>query len=321
MTESQFFYHGFISAIQDKIPHRATLANKITEILSIEKDAVYRRLRGDANFSFTEMALIARNMGISLDSVAGIENLQSKPSKMNISRQVNPTEVDYEMFEGHINLLKSIKDETATKIFGAGNQLPHYLYQDYEYLTRFYRFMWNQSSSYGTACPYHEIVEPERLLVLQKENCRYARHISSTIYVFDSMVFQRLATNIRYFARLRLIKVEDVLRIKNDLINFLNDMEKLALKGKHEETGKEVSIYISETDCDTNYSCLKSKNIQMTLFWTFILNAIVSMDDEVFNETTTWIRSLQRTSTIISVSGELTRNAFFDAQRLIVDAI
>jgi len=98
-------------------------------------------------------------------------------------------------------------------------------------------------------------------------------------------------------------------------------MEKLALKGKHEETGKEVSIYISETVCDTNYSCLKSKNIQMTLFWTFILNAIVSMDEEVFYETTTWIRSLQRTSTIISVSGEITRNEFFDAQRNIIDTL
>ena len=297
------------------------LAKTITELIGIEKDAVYRRLRGDANFSFTEMALIARNMGISLDSIAGIENLQSKPSKMNISRQVNPTEVDYEMFEGHVNLLKSIKDEPATKILGAGNQLPHYLYQDYEYLTRYYRFLWNLSSSYGAACPYHEIVVPERLLTLQKENCLNARYISSTLYVFDSMIFQRLANNIRYFARINFIKAEDVLLIKNDLIAFLNNMEKLAVNGKHEETGNEVSIFISDTDCDTNYSCLKSKNIQMTLFFTFILNAIVSMDDEVFNETTTWIRSLQRTSTIISVSNEITRNAFFNAQRLIIDSL
>ena len=321
MSESQFFYQGFMSAIQQRIPQRAMLANTITELLNIEKDAVYRRLRGDANFSFTEMALIARNLGISLDSIAGIENLQSKPSKMNISRPVNPTEVDFEMFEGHVQLLKSIKDEPATKIFAAGNQLPHYLYQDYEYLTRFYRFQWNQCSGYGNACPYHEIVEPERLLIMQKENSRYARHISSTYYVFDSMIFHRLVTNIRYFAKVHLIKTEDVLLIKNDLTALLNNMEKLTITGKHEETGNEVSIFISDTDCDTNYSCLKSKNIQMTLFWTFILNAIVSMDEDVFKETTTWIRSLQRTSTLISVSSELTRTAFFNAQRVIINSL
>ena len=321
MSESQFFYQGFLAAIQQKIPQRAMLANTLTDLLDIEKDAVYRRLRGDANFTFTEMALIARNMGISLDSIAGIENLQSKPSKMNISRQVNPTEFDYEMFEGHVNLLKSIKDEPATKIWGAGNLLPHYLYQDYEYLTRFYRFLWNQLSGYGTTCPYHEIIVPERLLVLQKETCLYARHISSTLYVFDSMVFQRLATNIRYFARIRLINEDDVQLIRNDLIDLLNNLEKLAIRGKHEDTGNEVSIFISDMDCDTNYSCLKSRNIQMTLFWAFILNAIVSMDDEVFNETTTWIRSLQRTSTLISFSGEITRNAFFNAQRKIIERL
>ena len=321
MSESQYFYQGFLSAIQSKIPQRTTLVNAITELLGIDKAAVYRRLRGNANFSFAEMALIARNMGISLDSIAGIENLQSKPSKMNISRQVNPTEVDYEMFEGHVNLLKSIRDEAATKILGAGNQFPHYLYMDYEYLARFYRFLWNQSSSYGDACPYHEITVPERLLVMQKETCLYARHVSSTVYVFDYLIFQRLVTNIRYFARIRLIREEDVLLIKNDLMAFLNNLEKLAIKGKHGETGNAVSIFISDTDCDTNYGCLQSRNIQMTLFWTFILNAIVSMDDEVFNETSAWIRALQRTSTLISVSGEITRSAFFNTQRKIIDSL
>jgi len=102
---------------------------------------------------------------------------------------------------------------------------------------------------------------------------------------------------------------------------LLTDIEKLAVRGKHEETGNEVSLYISDINFDSNYSCLESKNIHLTLFKAFLLNAIVSLDEEVFNETSTWIRSVQKHSTLISVSGEKIRAAFFDTQRKIIDTL
>ena len=318
MPDGNIHYQGFMSAIQEKISHKATLVNRITDLLAIDKDAVYRRLRGEVNFSFAEMALIARNLGVSLDTIAGIENLQSKPSKINISRQIEPTDYDYEMFEGHLNLLKSIKDEPDTQIIETGNTFPHYIFYDYESLSRFYLFKWNQIRSSRDGLPFHEIVIEERLRNLQIDTCKYARHIKATHYVWDNMIFQRLVDNIKYFARVRLIKEEDVALLKNDLISLLNHVENMAIQGKHEETGNEVSIFISDMNTDMKYSCLKSKNIQLTLFWIYILNAIVSMDIEVFNETYTWIQSLQRMSTSISVSGEKFRANFLEKQRMII---
>ena len=321
MTEGNIFYHEFMSAMQKKISHKATLANTITELLDIDKDAVYRRLRGKVDFSFTEMAMIARNLGISLDLIAGIENEQSKPARMNISRQVNPTEIDYEMFEGHVNLLKAIKDDPDTKIIECGTMFPHYLYQDYEYITRFYLFMWNRASRHGPGLPYHDITIPERLRLLQTETCAYARHIKSTQYVWDHKIFQHFVNNIKYAARIGLVKNENVALLKNDLMAFLENIEKMAIKGKHEETGQEVSIFIFDANCDTNYSCLKTKNIQLVLFRAFILNAIVSFEKDVFDETCAWISSLQRMSTLISVTGERARAIYFDTQRKMIDTL
>ena len=321
MAESNIFYQEFMSVLQNKVSHRATLVNTITDILAIDKDAVYRRLRGEVNFTFTEMAVIARSMGISLDTIVGIENEQSKPAKMNISKQVNPTEIDYEMFEGHVNLLKSIKDEPDTVIMDAGNILSHYLFQNYEHISRYYMFKWNQSSSYGDALPFHEIIIPERLQALQKETCMYARHIKSTVYVLDNLIFQRFVTHIRYFAKIGLIKEEDVDRIKNDLLTLLDDLEKLAVKGKYEDTGNTVSLFILDTYCDTSYSCLGSKNVHLTLFKAFVLNAVVSLSIDVFNEACYWISSMQRMSTLISVTGEKIRAAFFHTQRKLIQTI
>jgi len=321
MSEGNLFYQEFMSVIRRKVPHRATLANAITDLLDIDKDAVYRRLRGEVNFTFTEMALIARNMGISLDSIARIENKQSRPCQMNISRQVNPTAIDYEMFEGHVNLLKSIKDDPETLLHDAGNIFAHYLYQDYEYLTRFHLFRWNRASGFGDSRPFHEITIPERLRTLQIETCQYARHIKLSYFTFDSFIFQRLVTKIKFFAQIRLIKEEDVCLIKSDLMTFLHNLEKLAEKGKYEDTGNEVHLMISDISADSNYSCLKTRNIKLTLFRTFLLNAIVSFDEVVYHETIAWIHSLQKMSSLISFSGERLRTAFFDSQRKIIDTL
>jgi len=224
MAEGNFFYQEFMSVVKGKIAHKATLANTITDLLGIEKDAVYRRLRGDVNFSFTEMAIIAKRLGVSLDQIARLENVQSRPTQMNISNQVNPTDIDYEMFSGHVNLLKSIKDEPDTEIMEASNILPHYIFQDYEYLTRYHIFRWNQAGMYGEVLPYHQITIADRLRDLQIENCKYARHISSTLYVWDNMIFKRFVSNIHYFAKVRLIEEKDVALIKNDLMRCLDDL-------------------------------------------------------------------------------------------------
>ena len=321
MIENNLIYQQFWLALRSKIKHKATLVNTITELLNIDKDAVYRRLRGEVTFSFAEIALIAKSLGISIDGIVGIENNQSKPATVNISRQVNPTDTDYEMFEGHVQLLKSIKDEPDTRIMEAVNIFPHYLYQDYEYLTRFFQFRWNQASSYGDARPFHEIESPERLKTLQHENGIYSRYIKSTLYVLDRMIFERLVNNIKYFARIRLIKEEDVSGIKNDLKKFIAKLESLAVTGKHEETENEITIYISDINFETNYSCLKTQNIHLTLIRAYILNAVVSFNEEVFNETCTWIRAQQRMSTLISVSGEKVRAEYIDTQRKVIDTL
>jgi len=321
MSENNLLYQEFLSAIRKKTENKTKLANRITELLDIDKDAVYRRLRGEVHFSFLEIVAIARNLGISLDRIAGIENDQSRPAQMNISKQVNPTEVDYEMFEGHVHVLKSIKNEPDTMILEAANFLPHYLYQDYEYLSRYYMFRWNQAGHFGNALPYHEITIPERLRILQKETCEYARDVSSTLYVLNYRVFKNLVNNIQYFVKIRLINQKELSLIKNDLMNFLEYLENVAIKGKYEETGKEVSIFISDIATDANYSCLKTQNMHLTLFRAFILNAVVTFDIQVFEAATAWIRSLQRMSTLISGSSAKFRTMFFEKQRKIVQTL
>ena len=321
MPESHYHYQAFLSAIQHKIPHKATLANTVTDLLAIDKDAVYRRLRGEVAFSFVEMATIAKKFGVSLDSIAGIDSAQSKPTRVLMTKHVNPTSIDYEMFNEYVDLLKFIKDEPDTLLMESGNALPHHLFYDYDHLTRVYLYGWNQASSSGSDLQFNEMVIPKKMRDLQKECCLYTRHIKSTHYVWDRMIFLRMIENIKFAARVNLIKAEDVSALKNELTSLINHLERLADKGRHEDTGNEVSIYISDLYLQTGYCCIKSKNLRVSLFKTFLLNSNSAFDEDVYNEVNIWIRALQKMSTLISVSGERIRADFFNTQREIIDTL
>ena len=321
MSESQFYYQGFITAIQNKIPNRANLANKITELLDIDKDAVYRRLRGEVNFTFIEIAAIATSLGLSLDNIVASVFLEHRPVQITLSKHVNPTEVDYRMFNNFVNLLGSVKDNPDTLLLEANNTLPYSIYYDYECFTRFHMFSWALGNTDGIDIPFHQITIPEPMRALQKKVCEYTRHIKTTQYIWDRMIFQSIIHNISFFVRLRLIREEDVPMIKKELFEIINDIEQLAVRGSHEDTGNKVSFYISDILFETNYSTLKGQNMYLTLFKTFLLNANSTLDEDVYHNTSQWILALQRKATLISVSGEKIRAEFFNTQRKIIDSL
>ena len=47
--------NGLIKAMREHLPEETNLANYIMDIISIGKEAVYRRLRGEVPFTFYEV--------------------------------------------------------------------------------------------------------------------------------------------------------------------------------------------------------------------------------------------------------------------------
>ena len=321
MSERHYYYQEFLSTLQRIIPQKAILANTITDLLSIDKDAVYRRLRGDVDFSFVEMAVISRKLGISLDEIAGIDNEQCRSVRLALPKHIDPAEVDYDLFKDYISALRLIKDEPDTKIVEYGNLLPHYLYYDYEYITRVLTLRWSQGSQFGKSLPFHEVTIPEPMRELQKQACFYARHIKSTMFIWDTNMIEQFLSVIKFYAQIRLIKEEDIILLKNDLISFIDEIEKIAITGKYKETGNEVSIYIGELYAYSNFGYIVSKNMRISQFRAFILNAFTSFDNLLFDEINSWLNAALKLTTLISVSGEKIRADFFNEQRKLIDAL
>lgn len=318
--ENDLLYENLVKAIKDKFPGRGRLTNVLADLLMLEKEAVYRRLRGDVPFTIFEVAAIADKFDISLDRILGHSLGKSRPFQLKMVNFLNPSEEDYEMLENFVDVLCHLKDDPASEVGDALNILPQSLVLSYRLIYRFYLFKWLYQ--YGSAMPikYSKIVPPDRLQLINHKIITEVRQAANAYHIIDSMTFLYLVNDIKYFASIYLITREEIKALKKELMVYIDDMEALAAKGSWEE-GKNVHFFVSSINFETSYSYVETVNHHLTLLKTFTLNDATSPDEAIFQRMKRWMHSLIRTSTLISRSGEKDRIIFFEKQRKIVNSL
>ncbi|GHT13923.1 hypothetical protein FACS189426_19530 [Bacteroidia bacterium] len=315
-------YNDLIIEFRKKIPQNSKLAAKLSEILFLEKEAVYRRLRGEVPFKLQEIVAITNELGISLDNTIGIGWIKRPPCQLQSINYENPAEIDYMMLENYVEILKAMAFEPDGEMSMVTNLFPQSLYLKFKYINRFYFFRWHYHHlMLNQPKTYQEIVFPKRLEKHIEAVSIESKNIKTSHYILDGQVFQNFINNVRYFYSIRLLKTEDVSNIKKELFHFVDYMEDLAVSGYFEGTKNKVSLYISDISIDTNYSYMDSQNIRFSLIWAFLLNGVSTYDEKTLEVIKTWIHSIIKTSTLISVTGEKPRTLYFERQREIIEEL
>lgn len=319
--KANFLNENFIEVISSKFPKKSELANALMDILNIEKEAVYRRLRSEVLFSFYEVTLVAQKLGISLQDFAGVASTKSRPYHLKLTNWVEPEEIDYYMINEYLDLLREIKDDPTAELGAAIKMFPDAFHLRYKNITTYYLFKWiYQYSSPESKKYFSEIKATERSLSLLKEMRHLYNLIKTRDYILDKKIFQNLVDDLSYFGSIRLITPDELASIKEELFYLVDYLESLAVSGVNEE-GNNVKLYISDVNFETDFSYLSSTNYKLSLIRTFTLYDIASLDDFTFDISKRWLNSLKRTSTLISESGQLQRIDFFNKQRQIVDSL
>ena len=76
------------------------------------KEAIYRRLRGEVPFTFQEAAIISKELGISLDRIAGVSFSNNAMFDINVVDHGNPFETYYDF----LNIRYSLQCNSADTI-------------------------------------------------------------------------------------------------------------------------------------------------------------------------------------------------------------
>ena len=317
--ERDDIHRFFLEVLEKKIPEKTKLVEMLMEILFMEKGAIYRRLRGEVPFSFFEVVNIAEKLDISLNSFVYTDSVQVDRFELTFVEYSNMTEMDYKQWEDYVSLFSLTKNDPYSEIAESSNVLPITIYARFDSLVKYYLFKYqyllHESES---RISFSDLVLPERLHQIYWSYFNESKHFANTIYIWDYLIFQYLATDIRYFSSINLISKDDIELLREDLFALLDYIERIALTGSFRETGKPVSFYISDINLDGDYSNIQINDFLMSHVRTFILNSVASTDRTAFLKIKDWIQSLKKSSTLITKSGAVYRADFFEKQRRMI---
>ncbi|MDR3267657.1 MAG: hypothetical protein LBT83_01135 [Tannerella sp.] len=308
-----------MEAIKDKIPEKSSIANVLADILSIKKEALYRRLRGEVFFTFAEIVTISQQLNISLDRVAGsVSPYRSHLFQLHVQDYFDTNEVDYKMTADYIAVIKAAGQEPFSEYGFATTTIPLHFSLFHKSIYCLYILKWMyQFGDIGKIRPYSEIVFTERQKKLNHQYLQEVMSIKYTYYIWGEYFLVYLINDIKYFHCIRLISTDEVLLLRKEIAYFLDHMEKMAIQGAY-ANGNKVEIFVSSLNFETTYHYLSSENIHISMISSFAIGAVTSLEKEVCDKLKIWMQALKRTSTLISCSAEKERILFFEKQRNIL---
>ena len=314
IQEKNNWFDNFINELYVKFPKKQQLVLALMDLLHIEREAVYRRLRKDVIFTAHEIVKIATAWSISLDEVISV-NSEFVTFQMRKVNLINPSEGDSLFLRMVIQGIHRISEFPNTELMDICNKLPRQFLAGYPYLNQFYLFKrLYQYRVEGDVVPFSQVIISEDKALITKEYYEAIKKVPNSNFIFDRMLFEYLVSDILYFHSIRMISNEDKENIKKDLINLLDYMFEVANKGYYPETHRKVNFYISQLQMDTNYNYIYSNEIILCFIHIFEKFEIYTYNIDMAASFREWMLLKKRSSIQISEVDVKSRIEYFERQ-------
>jgi len=317
----ELWYDEFLEKLLHLYPKKARLVQALVDLLLLERESVYRRLRGDIDFTTSEMIKIALEWNISLDEMVGIqpEKFPFKVQPVNRSDRSIREALFMQQFS---NPLQFFSRSPNAEYMEVCNKVPTAFFSGFAYLNQYFMFKWlyqyslpNEVMTFSQAAVSYDKTQ------LLNEFYQCSKQIECSNFIFDSLLFQHLVNDIQYFHSIKMISDEEKELLKNNLRCLVDYVADVASRGHYPETEKRVNIYILQLDMDTNYSYFCANDIKLCFIHVFDQFEVHSFSSDTFIQYKEWLQGTKRYSSKISEVDEKSRVDYFIKQRQIIDSL
>lgn len=309
-----------INAVRERISGKTDIFHFLSNTLSLGKEAVYRRIRGEVLFSFHEVYLIAQRLNISLDYFLKTSSENTIVFEL-IQQQYYGQKEESITFKGFHEVVRLAAEDPSSKFELSHNLFPQIPTHLFYHLSKYTSLKWvYQHKDLYHIKTYKEIEYPQSTFEMHRNNNLETMKIKNTSYIWDYSIVEMLVREIKYFFSINILDKEDVAILKEELHEFLSYVENLADKGTY-PNGNKLDIYISSMNTDTAYSYIEAAGLFASVIGAFDIHYIISTDKEAFKRMKDKIFSLKRASTLISGTGESFKAVFFRKQHELVDEL
>jgi len=311
---------NLVKAIKERVSAK-NAANILADVLCLNVEAVYRRLRGQVPFTLDEAVKVCKTLNISLESFTGIKDGNKYTFHLDTFQSVDPLKEYCEMLTRITNSMEPLKNDPSTKLYKAHKTLPQEFLYNYNTLSKVYAYiLYYQLYSYKPDVKkMSEVVFPEDMHIIQKKSISCV-HDFDSIQILDRNIIIDYINTVRYFFELGMISDVEITEIKKELYQVVTDIEKCANTGLSRK-GKSMNIYLSNISFDCSYNCMESNSFCVSSLEIYYVDFLSCEDKRIFEVHKSWIMSLLKFSVLISVVDELTRKNFFAQQRHFIDTM
>jgi len=313
--ERNTWYDTFTDILYKKYPQKKQLLQALMDLLSLEREAVYRRLRKEVFFSIHEIVAIATAWNISLDEITRTDS-DKILFQLQHTNYLYPSKEEIDFMQFIIQSINFLKNYPKTEFLDICNKLPRQLITGFEQINKFYLFKWMyQYGNERETIPFSKIniSEDNRKIAIAYNHA--IKQVPNTNYIFDQRIFNSLICDIQYFCSVYLVTDEEKELIKKDLFALLDYLQEVANRGYYPETHKKVNLYISQLKLETGYCYTATPELNVFYVHVFDMLEIYSFHSEKVANFISWMQLKKRASIQISEVDEKSRIEFFSKQR------
>lgn len=291
--------------------------NVLSEILPLNKEAIYRRLRGQVPFLYSEVVQIAQKLNISLDNLNHIS-----PDSYTF---YSGTPELYQDNKGYMDFFLAPEKHLSGLLSDGGTlnyistSIPLALVVNYEHLSRFRYFKWlhenrglspvkEKFSETDLDTVYAKI--PDKLLYLTRE--------IKSAYLISEMMFEHYIRYIKHFRKAGMLNDNDIALLKKDLQDLIDEFESITASGRF-PNGTNVEFYLTDLLLEASFGYYEHEQKEISIASVFGMNYIVSYNHNIYNLYKKAFMDKKDYTSQISITGLAYRKAFIEHQRELVD--
>lgn len=296
-------------------------AQEVADLLHINPDAAYRRIRGTTALTLDEIVIISRFYHVSFDTSM---TFQSKMVPFQFNAMFKDKFHIIEYLTGIAGALQNMATKKSGHISMTAMDLPYFRQFGYKSLSRFKLFFW-QRSVLNLESHRHKKFDSDEVIedyedIVDLINLYYHGVPSYEIWAPETM--ESTIKQVQYYVDSGLFESErDFENICDDLEDLLDKLEREAETGKktilNEHGSFTSSFKMYQSDIFISNNCVQASiGNEVYTYITFnSFNHLMTYAPEFSEECKKWMDQMRSKSILLSEVSEKFRYQFFLAQR------
>lgn len=303
-----------ISEIVKRIPSNTTPVNYLMDLLGLSSESVYRRIRGDINFTFEEIAKLSLNLGLSIDELIGLGKTDRVFFDLVSNISLDHQESFSLLLNNYYNNLVRLRNIEDIESIIVMNHFFAFMTMGSDLLFRFFSYKWvHQTREVPLNYYFSDYTIPPEVVSIQNKIKYHTRLSGSSTIILDQDVFLNTMKSIYYYYKRELISKDELLALKNELKKVIDYTANAVYHGSSGD-GVSYSYYLSYLNIDSNSIFTQYGEKMISHFWVYPVSPISVSNPEVCTMHKEWLNSLKKYSVLISQSNEIVQAEFFNKQ-------